>query len=121
VTIPPWIPSKNFKLNVTAHAVDVSSGKTRWLTAEMNSVYDNDLERIAESRHGDVIAYASALATMHRLHAAFVGDGVEKAGGLLPLAKLQAKSLAALARDFPDRGFAEDAAVLQALLAAASP
>jgi len=121
VSIPPWIPSKNFKLNVTAHALDASSGKTRWLTAEMHSVYDNDLERIAESRHGDVIAYASALATMHRLHAAFVGDGVDRAGGLLPLAKVQAKSLAALARDFPDRGFAEDAAVLNALLAAASP
>jgi hypothetical protein len=121
VTIPPWIPSKSFKLNVTGRAMDANSGKQRWLTAELHSVYDNDIERIAESRHGDVIAYASALATMHRLHAAFVGDGVERAGGLLPLARVQAKSLAALARDFPDRGFAEDAAVLQALLAAASP
>jgi hypothetical protein len=120
VTIPPWIPKKNFKLNVTAHALDVSSNKTRWLTAELHAVFDNDIERIAESRNGDVIAYASALATMNRLHAAFVGDGVERAGGLLPLAQLQAKSLAALARDFPDRGFTEDAAVLQALLNAAS-
>lgn len=119
VTVPPWIPSKPFTLHMTGSAMDATSGKKRWFPADLHGVYDNDIERIAESRHGDVIAYASALATMHRLHAAFVGDGVEAAGGLLPLARLQAKSLSNLARDFPDRGFTEDAAVLEALLGAA--
>lgn len=119
VTVPPWIPGKPFTLHVTASATDATTGKQRWFPADLHGVFDDDIERIAESRHGDVIAYASALATMHRLHAAFVGDGVDRAGGLLPLAKMQAKSLALLARDFPDRGFTEDAAVLQALLGAA--
>lgn len=118
VTVPPWIPKKPFTLHIVASAVDATTGKKRWFPADINGIYDDDIERIAESRHGDVIAYASALATMHRLHAAFVGDGVDRAGGLLPLAKMQAKSLASLAHDFPDRGFTEDAAVLQALLGA---
>lgn len=116
VSIPPWIPGKAFTLHVTGSATDAASGKQRWFPADLHGVFDNDIERIAESRHGDVIAYASALATMHRLHAAFVGDGVDRVGGLLPLAKMQAKSLGALAKDFPDRGFTEDAAVLQSLL-----
>jgi hypothetical protein len=120
VTVPPWIPKKPFTLHVTASAIDATTGKKRWFPADIHGVYDDDIERIAESRHGDVIAYASALATMHRLHAAFVGDGVDRAGGLLPLAKMQAKSLSLLARDFPDKGFTEDAAVLQALLNAAT-
>jgi hypothetical protein len=119
VTVPPWIPGKPFVLHITATATDTTTSKRRFFAADLNGVFDNDIERIAESRHGDVIAYASALATMHRLHAAFVGDGVERIGGLLPLAKMQAKSLGALAKDFPDRGFTEDAAVLQSLLNAA--
>ncbi len=119
VTIPPWIPGKAFTLHITGSALDVTTGKQRWFPADLHGVFDNDIERIAESRHGDVIAYASALATMHRLHAAFVGDGVDRVGGLLPLAKMQAKSLGALAKDFPDRGFTEDAAILQSLLNAA--
>lgn len=119
VTVPPWIPHKPFTLHMTGAATDASTGKLRWIGADVHGLYDDDLERIAESRHGDVIAYASALATLHRLHAAFVGDGVDRVGGLLPLAKMQAQSLALLARDFPDRGFAEDAAILQSILGAA--
>ncbi len=121
ITVPAWVPGTRFELRVEARAVDAASGKLRWLPADLYATYDNDLERIAESRHGDVIAYASALATLHRLHAAFVGAGITQQGGLWSLAKMQAQSLAMLARDFPDRGFAEDAAVLQALLDAAKP
>lgn len=121
ITVPPWVPGTRYELRVEARTLDAASGKLRFLPADIFCTYDNDLERIAESRHGDVIAYASALATLHRLHAAFVGDGVKLHGGLWSLAKMQAQSLALLARDFPDRGFAEDAAVLQALLDAAKP
>jgi len=116
ITVPPWIPHKPYTLHVTGAATDATTNKLRWFSADVNGLYDDDLEHIAESRHGDVIAYASALATLHRLHAAFVGDGVSRVGGLLPLAKMQAQSLALLARDFPDRGFAEDAAILQSIL-----
>lgn len=121
VTVPPWIPHKPFTLHLTGAAIEATSGKMKWFSADVNGLYEDDLEKIAESRHGDVIAYASALATLHRLHAAFVGDGVDRVGGLLPLARMQAQSLALLARDFPDRGFAEDAAILQSILGAAGP
>jgi hypothetical protein len=121
VTVPPWISKKPFTLHVAAAATDASSGQLRMLRAELAGSYEEDLERIAESRHGDVIAYASALATLHRLHAAFVGEGVDRVGGLLPLAKMQAQSLSLMARDFPDRGFAEDAATFESILSAATP
>ncbi|GAC1352840.1 MAG: hypothetical protein NVSMB1_19770 [Polyangiales bacterium] len=116
ITVPAWSVHNKFKLTVTAHAEDVALGITRNFRAEVDAVYDDDIERIAESRNGDVIAYASALATLHRLNAAFVGEGVTRVGGLRKLAKLHAESLALLSRDFPDRGFAEDAAMLRALL-----
>lgn len=121
VTVPAWVTKTRFDLHVTVRATDAATGKLRQFSADLHAVYDDDLERIAESRHGDVIAYASALATLHRLHAAFVGDAVKAHGGLVALAQMQAQSLALLARDFPDRGFAEDAVVLQTILGAASP
>lgn len=121
VTVPAWIPGKKLTLHMTGHAIDASTGKSRWLNADVHGMYEDDIEQIAESRAGDVIAYASALATLHRLHAAFVGEGVNRVGGLLPLARAQAQSLSLLARDFPDRGFAEDAAILQAILDVAGP
>ncbi|MEO7097447.1 MAG: hypothetical protein ABI175_29570, partial [Polyangiales bacterium] len=120
VTVPAWVPGTTFTLHLTATARDAASAMTRTFPATMAFTYDDDIERIAESRHGDVIAYASALATLHRLHEAFVGFGKDPTA-IRRLALLQSKSLTALAKDFPDRGFAEDAAVLEALLAATPP
>ena len=117
VTVPAWVPNTTFTLHLTATARDAASGMQRTFPATMAFTYDDDIERIAESRNGDVIAYASALATLHRLHEAFVGIAKDPVA-IRKLAVLQAQSLTALAKDFPDRGFAEDAAVLEALLAA---
>ncbi len=119
ITVPPWVPGTKFVLRIEAELEDFATGKSRNVAGQLGSTYDDDIERIAESRHGDVIAYASALATMHRLTAAFAGDAVDAQGGLLALAKLHSGSLTRLAKDFPDRGFAEDAAVLSALLSSA--
>jgi len=116
VTVPAWVPGKAYKLRLALKAHDVALNIDRELNAELTAIYDNDIERIAESRHGDVIAYASALATLHRMHAAFVGDSIVRMGGLRKLARMHVDSLALLARDLPDRGFAEDAIVLNALL-----
>ena len=91
------------------------------MSADLPCVYDDDIERLAESRHGDVIAYASALATLARLDAAFVGGARVRPGDLRPIAQLHARSLALLARDMHDPAAAEQAALLEALLAAASP
>ena len=74
--------------------------------------------RIARNRHGDVIAYATALATLRKLDAAFVGDGVRRAGGLRVLAQEHAQSMADLAREMHDPSIAEQAELLRALLEA---
>lgn len=120
VTVPAWVPHEKFNFTVTAHYVDVegsaSAGVPRNFSVQLPCVYDDDIERIANSRHGDVIAYASALATLRKLDAAFVGDGVNRAGGLRALAQLHARSMSLLARDTHDAAIIEQAEVLNALL-----
>jgi hypothetical protein len=118
VTVPPWNPNDKFKFTVSAHVDDLDWGGTRDFAAEVPCIYDDDIERIAKSRHGDVIAYASAMATLRRLDAAFVGDDVGKAGGLRHIAELHANSMMALARDTKDFAIQEQADLLVALLAA---
>jgi hypothetical protein len=86
--------------------------------ADLRCTYDDDVERLAGSRHGDVIAYASALATLSRLDAAFVGQPGASAAELRPVAQMHARSLALLARDMRDPAAAEQAALLEALLSA---
>lgn len=119
VSVPAWVPAESFKFTVTAHFDDVSrGGERREFSATLPCVYDDDIERIAKSRHGDVIAYSSALATLKRLDAAFIGEGVDRAGGLTAIAKMHAQSMALLARDMKDPAYKEQAELLEALLAA---
>ncbi len=122
VTIPPWVPGEKFAFTVTARFGEPGHGdERRSFSAKLPCVYDDDIERIANSRHGDVISYASALATMRRLDAAFVGPGVDNAGGLRKLAELHARSMSLLARDMHDPQIMEQAEILTALLAATGP
>jgi hypothetical protein len=116
VTVPPWVPGAKFTFTVTADAKDARSGAHRSFSATIPCTYDDDIERIAESRYGDVIAYASALATLARLDAAFVGDDVKRAGGLWQIAWLHTQSMKLLARDTHDRAITEQAEILRALL-----
>jgi hypothetical protein len=122
VTVPAWVPGEKFSFGVTAHANDARRGGQRTdFRAEIPCIYDADIARIAASRHGDVIAYASALATMSRLDEAFVGPGVERSGGLRAMAEMHAQSMALLARDMHDPQIAEQAEILTALLQAEAP
>ncbi|MDF2693421.1 MAG: hypothetical protein K0S65_1804, partial [Labilithrix sp.] len=118
VTVPAWVPNEEFKFTVTAHVDDLSWGGPREFTAEVPCVYDDDIERIAKSRHGDVIAYASAMATLRRLDRAFIGEEVSRAGGLRKVAELHARSMQLLARDTHDFATQEQADMLVALLSA---
>ena len=118
VTIPAWVPGEQFKFTVTAHVDDLDYGGTRDFAAEVPCVYDDDIERIAKSRHGDVIAYASAMATLRKLDAAFIGDDIGKAGGLRRIAELHATSMKLLAKDTKDFAIQEQADLLMALLRA---
>jgi hypothetical protein len=122
VTVPAWVPGEKFSFEVTAHVTDPTNhGERREFRAAIPCIYDSDITRIAASRNGDVIAYASALATLSRLDEAFVGPGVERAGGLKALATLHAESMAMLARDMRDPQIAEQAEILSALLRAEGP
>jgi hypothetical protein len=116
VTIPAWTPGELYRLHVAVRFGDLSrDGESRTMEADLPCVYDNDIERLAASRHGDVIAYASALATLARLDAAFTG-GVHTPGDLRPVARMHVRSLALLARDMKDSAAADQAALLEALL-----
>jgi hypothetical protein len=121
VTVPAWVPNEEFRFTVTAHVDDLSWGGPREFAAEVPCVYDDDIERIAKSRHGDVIAYASAMATLRRLDRAFVGEDVTRAGGLRQVAELHARSMQLLARDTRDFATQEQADMLVALLSATKP
>jgi hypothetical protein len=119
VTIPAWTSGEAFTLHVAARfEAAAHPGEVRRLHADVPCTYDDNVERLAGSRNGDVIAYASALATVARLDAAFIGGTGCDADGLLPLARKHARSLALLARDTGDPAAAERAALLDALLAA---
>jgi hypothetical protein len=118
VSVPAWVPGEDFRFTVTAHVDDLAYGGPRELRAEVPCQYDDDIERIAKSRHGDVIAYASAMATLRRLDAAFTGDDVSKRGGLRRIAEMHATSMQSLARDTKDFAVQEQADLLAALLVA---
>jgi hypothetical protein len=120
VTIPGWTPGEAFTLHMTARFDDVAHGGVhRTMSGDLSCVYDEDIQRLANSRHGDVIAYASALATLARLDAAFVGKDGTRVRDLGPVARMHARSLALLARDMNDPAAAEQAALLEALLSVA--
>ncbi len=116
VSVPAWNAGERFHFTVTAEVDDLAWGGPRAFAAEVPCTYDDDIERIAKSRHGDVITYASALATLKRLDQAFVGDGVARAGSLHRLATLHAESMKLLARDSKDHAVREQADMLSALL-----
>jgi hypothetical protein len=118
VSVPAWVSNEEFRFTVRASVDDLTWGGPRDLVADIACIYDDDIERIAKSRHGDVIAYASAMATLRRLDAAFIGDDVGRSGGLRKMAELHAKSMQLLARDTKDFATQEQADLLVALLAA---
>lgn len=117
VSVPAWVPGEKFHFTVTAHVDDLAWGGPRQFAAEVPCVYDDDIERIAKSRHGDVIAYASAMATLRRLDRAFIGEEVDRAGGLTRIAAMHAQSMKSLAKDTRDFAIQEQADMLAALLA----
>jgi hypothetical protein len=116
VTVPAWIAGEAFAFTVTAHLTD-NYGLTHELSAKLPCVYDDDLGRLADSRSGDVIAYASALATRKVLDSAFLGGAIDRQGGLRKLAMTHARSLTDLAKATNDPALAEEAAALSALAA----
>ncbi|MEO7330140.1 MAG: hypothetical protein ABI193_16315 [Minicystis sp.] len=116
VALPPWVPGEPMDITVTAHYLDVASGSQQSANAVLHCRYSADAEEIAEARHGDVIAYASALAMVRRLHRAFLGSEVDRLGGLRPMVQMQARSLFAMDGAGRDPALRAQAEILSALL-----
>ena len=116
IAMPVWVPGEPQEVTVTARYRDAATG--RWLTANstFGGRYDDDVERIARARHGDVIAYASALSMVRRLGRIFQGSRTDRLGGLRPVVTMQADSLAKLSRETGDSALGVQADVLRALL-----
>ncbi|MCC6554728.1 MAG: hypothetical protein IT372_17275 [Polyangiaceae bacterium] len=118
VAVPPWVPGEPLDIEVTATYRDVTSGERLSARQAIRCRYSNDVERLANLRHGDVIAYASALAMVRRLDRAFIGSQVDHVGGLRPMVAWQARSLARMAKDQHDPALASQAEILSTLLGA---
>lgn len=116
VMLPPWVPGEPLEVTVTARYRDVASGRVETADAMLHCRYSENVTQIAEARHGDVIAYASALAMVRRLHRAFLGSPLDRIGGVRSIATLQASSLAEMARIQHDPALAAQAEVLSGLL-----
>lgn len=116
IVLPPWVPGESLELTVTATFRDAASGKQALASATLRCMYSADVEEIADARHGDVIAYASALAMVRRLHRAFLGNEGDRLGGVRRIAALQAKSLDMAARVQHDAAMGKQAEMLTTLL-----
>lgn len=116
IAMPVWVPGESLDLTVTARYRDSATGKWHSADSTFGGRYDDDVERIAGARHGDVIAYASALSMVRRLGRIFQGVRSDHLGGLRPIVTLQADSLARLSRETGDSALGVQADVLRALL-----
>ncbi|HSN96679.1 MAG TPA: vWA domain-containing protein [Candidatus Nanopelagicales bacterium] len=118
VAVPVWVPGEPLEIEVSATYRDAASGERLSSRSVMRCRYSSDVEKIADARHGDVIAYASALAMVRRLHRAFLGSEIDRVGGLRPVVAWQARSLSALAKAQRDPAIDAQAEILQTLLGA---
>jgi hypothetical protein len=115
LAVPAWTPGESYDLRVAVTHRDAAG--RRWRARRtIPMVYSDDIVQLAEQRHGDVIAYASALAMVRRLERVFLGRRAAELGGLRPIVRAQADSMALLARERGDRSLARQAEVLGTLL-----
>jgi hypothetical protein len=117
LAVPPWTPGERWELSIAATHRD-ASGRSWRARRKISMRYSDDIVQIADARHGDVIAYASALAMVRRLERVFLGNAVDRLGGMSSLVRLQADSMAILARERKDPSLARQAEVLGTLLGA---
>jgi len=116
IAMPVWVPGEPIEVTMTARYRDAQTGEWHTATSTFFGRYEDDVERIARARHGDVIAYASALSMVRRLGRIFQGRQTDRLGGLRPVVTLQADSLARLSRETGDAALGIQADVLRALL-----
>jgi hypothetical protein len=117
LAIPSWSAGEDYRITVSADYRDARSGRKLRARKKASFVYSEQIATIADSRHGDVIAYASGLAMVKRLERAFAGSAFDRIGGLRAWVRWQANSLATYAVRSGDASLAQQAEVLSTLLA----
>lgn len=118
VSVPHWVDGQPLALKFSARYRAQDQASYSRSRATLGLRYTNDIEILADRRHGDVIAYASALAMVRRLERVFQGRDVERLGGLESVVLWQAKGLDLLAKSSRDASLAEQAELLRILLEA---
>jgi hypothetical protein len=117
LAIPSWSAGEGYRITVSADYREARSGRRLRASKKASFVYSEEIATIADSRHGDVIAYASGLAMVKRLERAFAGNAFDRIGGLRGWVRWQADSLAKYATVSHDASLAQQAEVLHTLLA----
>jgi len=115
ISVPEWTAGERYQLRMVARYRDAATGRSHRAAAEFRLKYVQDIEELANRRHGDVIAYASGLAMVRRLERAFLGSRADSITGLDELVRWQARSLAELGSRSGDRSLAQQAEVLETL------
>ena len=67
LSVPEWSAGERYVLRVVARYRDAATGRRLQAQAAFRLKYVQDIETLANRRHGDVIAYASGLAMVKRL------------------------------------------------------
>src|SRR5690606_18215080 len=102
VSLPHWVDGQPLALKFRARYRAQGQPTYSRSQATLGLRYTNDIEVLANRRHGDVIAYAYALAMVRRLERVFQGSDVERLGGLESVVLWQAKGMDLLAKSSGD-------------------
>jgi hypothetical protein len=118
VSLPVWTPGEPLELELTASYRDLRTGRIHSRQGRFVLGFSDDVLVLGEERYGDVLAYASALAMVHRLGRAFLGSRADSVDGFRGLVEWQARSMFQLARRFHDPAMRSQGLMLEALLSA---
>ncbi|HEU4406541.1 MAG TPA: hypothetical protein VFS43_14845 [Polyangiaceae bacterium] len=118
LALPPWTPQELIELSVSVRYEDLTRGGYRYGRATLSFRFSDDMATLGATRHGDVIAYASALAMVRRLGRTFLGGRAQGDRAFRELVAWQAESMDVLAREYQDPRMGVQGETLRSLLGA---
>jgi hypothetical protein len=116
--LPQWTPQEPLEVNVSVRYEDLTRGGYRYGRAALSFRFSDDMATLGATRHGDVIAYASALAMVRRLGRTFLGGRAQGDRAFRELVAWQAESMDVLAREYRDPRMGVQGETLRSLLGA---
>jgi hypothetical protein len=118
LAIPEWLSGEPYRLTVEVRYRDHATRRRYSARGRLNLRYSEEIGELARLRHGDVIAYASALAMVRRLERAFLRGDSGQMADLRSLVLLQSRTLSELAERRGDTALARQAEALGTLATA---